>query len=203
MDLSKIEKLYSGNIEKFGIDSRSVGWKDAGSQSLRFQKLMNVVSEKNVPFTINELGCGYGELYKFLLAENFSVNKFSGYDISDEMLKSARNYLGEDEKVKLIKGPQLEQEADYSTTSGIFNVMFDARKEDWEDYIKETLLNMNRFSTKGFSFNLLTSYVDFKAADLYYADPAIFFDFCKRECSKQVALLHDYPLYEWTIIVRK
>ena len=35
-------------------------------------------------------------------------------------------------------------------------------------------------------------------ADLYYADPRAFFDLCKRHYSKQVALLHDYGLYEFT-----
>jgi hypothetical protein len=40
-------------------------------------------------------------------------------------------------------------------------------------------------------------------ADLYYADPAQVFDYCKRRFSPNVALLHDYGLYEFTILVRK
>jgi len=39
--------------------------------------------------------------------------------------------------------------------------------------------------------------------DLYYADPCFIFDYCKRNFSRNVALLHDYELYEFTIIVRK
>ena len=38
--------------------------------------------------------------------------------------------------------------------------------------------------------------------DLYYGDPSFFFDHCKREHSRHVALLHDYGLWEWTIVVR-
>jgi len=34
------------------------------------------------------------------------------------------------------------------------------------------------------------------------ADPRPFFDFCMRELSPNVTLLHDYPLQEWTILVR-
>jgi hypothetical protein len=34
--------------------------------------------------------------------------------------------------------------------------------------------------------------------DLYYG-----FDFCKRRFSRNVALLHDYGLYDFTILVRK
>ena len=39
--------------------------------------------------------------------------------------------------------------------------------------------------------------------DLYYADPGLFFDDCKRRFSRNVAILHDYDLYDFTVIVRK
>ena len=42
-----------------------------------------------------------------------------------------------------------------------------------------------------------------KRPDLYYADPLALFDHCKRRYSREVALLHDYGLYEFTMIVRK
>ena len=38
---------------------------------------------------------------------------------------------------------------------------------------------------------------------LYYADPGRLFDLCKRRYSRNIALLHDYGLYEFTILVRK
>jgi hypothetical protein len=38
--------------------------------------------------------------------------------------------------------------------------------------------------------------------DLFYADPLFLFDYCKTRFSKAVALLHDYPLYEFTVLVR-
>ena len=39
--------------------------------------------------------------------------------------------------------------------------------------------------------------------DLFYADPREVFDLCVRQFSPRVALLHDYPLFEFTVIVRK
>ena len=44
---------------------------------------------------------------------------------------------------------------------------------------------------------------DRRRDDLYYADPREMFDICSRRFSPRVSLLHDYPLYEFTIIVRK
>ena len=64
---------------------------------------------------------------------------------------------------------------------------------------------MDETSSRGFSFNCLTKYSDAEKMmdNLFYADPCDLFDYCKWNFSKQVALLHDYGLYEFTIIVRK
>ncbi len=55
------------------------------------------------------------------------------------------------------------------------------------------------------AFNLLTSYSDkdMMRPDLYYGDPLFYFDYCKRNFSQNVALLHDYGLFEFTILVKK
>jgi hypothetical protein len=64
---------------------------------------------------------------------------------------------------------------------------------------------MATLSRKGFAFNALSLYSDpeKRRPDLYYADPLALFDHCQRHFSRYVSLLHDYPLYEFTILVRK
>ena len=64
---------------------------------------------------------------------------------------------------------------------------------------------IDRLGNRGFAFNMLTSYSDpdRMRSDLFYGDPRHFFDHAKRTFSKQVALLHDYGLYEFTILVRR
>ena len=63
----------------------------------------------------------------------------------------------------------------------------------------------NRLSRRGFSSNFLTKYSDAEKMrpDLYYADPLFLFDQCKRNFSRNVALLHDYRLYDFTLVIRK
>ena len=75
----------------------------------------------------------------------------------------------------------------------------------WSEYLEATLDVLNRTSRLGFVFNSLTIYSDSDKMrdDLYYADPCTLFDFCKRRYSRNVALLHDYDLYDFTILVRK
>ena len=71
----------------------------------------------------------------------------------------------------------------------------------------QTLRNMDKLCSKGFSFNMLTKYSDTdrmaERPDLFLGDPLLYFDFCKRNFSRDVALLHDYGLYDFTILVRK
>jgi hypothetical protein len=58
---------------------------------------------------------------------------------------------------------------------------------------------------RGFAFNMLTLYSDVekRAMHLHFADPLRYFDLCKRNYAHYVTLLHDYPLYEFTILVKK
>ena len=85
--------------------------------------------------------------------------------------------------------------------------MFDwnIRMQTGSHYVESTLDVLDRTSRLGFAFNCLTSYSDaaYMRPNLYYANPGQLFDLCKRRYSSQVALLHDYGLYEFTILVRK
>jgi hypothetical protein len=94
---------------------------------------------------------------------------------------------------------------DYIIASGIFNLRGGNDAQSWARYILETLDEMHAFARRGFSFNLLTRYSDpgYMRPDLYYADPGFFFDYCKTRFARNVALLHDYEIYDFTILVRK
>ena len=88
--------------------------------------------------------------------------------------------------------------------SGIFNVRLTTPVAEWEGYVFRTIDRLAALARRGFGFNALTSYSDPERMrpDLYYPDPCRLFDHCKRRHSRHVALLHDYGLYEFTILVR-
>lgn len=138
---------------------------------------------------------------EYLIDENFDLKHYYGYDISQNMLDAAKGIVYKNKTLLCVS--KLQTMADYSVTSGIFNVIFDKDKQEWREYILETLSNLNQFSQKGFSFNLLTDFVDYEAENLYYANPCYFFEFCRKNFSRKVALFHDYNLWEWTIVVKK
>lgn len=200
--LEQVEQLYTDNVKRYGNSAAAVGWKDGPSQDLRFNKLLSIVDVMRA-FSMNDLGCGYGAMYRYVTHhEQYKLAQCYEYDISEEMLAMARRDIA-DERACWLNGATLKGSADYSFASGIFNVRFDATDDEWTRYIETVLCNMNEFSSRGFAFNLLSCFVDYRVDHLYYGDPCYFFDYCKRNFSKKVVLLHDYDLWEWTIGVIK
>lgn len=200
--LSAIARLYSDSLGTHGTAAKGVGWGDETSHQLRFDKLAMVLEPPSEAISVIDLGCGYGALHGYLAGRGYRLSKFYGYDISEDMLREARRLVTAPE-VEFISGAVIDRTADYVFASGIFNVRLATAEADWFAHISRTLDNMFEHATRGFAFNLLTSYVDWRADHLYYGDPRVFFDLCKTRYSRYVTLLHDYPLWEWTIVVRK
>jgi hypothetical protein len=96
------------------------------------------------------------------------------------------------------------QSQDFAVASGIFNVKLAVERDRWQDYVIDVIEELDALSRTGFAFNMLTAHSDPDRMrdDLYYGNPAFYFDHCIR-FSRNVALLHDYGLYEFTILVRK
>jgi SAM-dependent methyltransferase len=201
---SKIEAYYTNKIKVYGATPKGVDWNGEESQVLRFEQLSKVITEDT--FTLADIGCGYGKYCEYL-ESNFVNYDYTGYDLSNDMIENAKQLYAKKDKVKFINIQNLSHisAVDYSLASGIFSVKMQHNEAEWLAYILETLEVLNNISTKGFSFNMLTKYSDkeYMREDLYYADPLFFFDYCKRNFSRNISLIHDYELYEFTILVRK
>jgi SAM-dependent methyltransferase len=202
----EIIDFYKGHLKDHGDSAKGVGWKNEEAQIIRFKQLSKIFQGKE-NFSVNDFGCGTGEFYKFLLSTGCTNVFYSGYDILPEMVTAATLKVEPNDKAKFhkINSPVEIHKADYSIASGVFNVKYQATDSEWESYVLSTLGALNDKSRIGFSVNFLTSYSDkeFMQAYLYYADPLFLFDYCKKNFSKNVALLHDYDQYDFTILVRK
>ena len=201
--LNEVASYYSEKLAQHGETPRGVDWNGEESQNLRFEQLCKIVTRPEV-FSLNDLGCGYGALFDFL-AKQYQAVSYLGVDVSGDMIQAAKQRYHDNARPRFITSAEPDRLADYGVASGIFNVRLGRSDAEWRDYLEATLDVLDRTSRLGFAFNCLTSYSDEdKMRDyLYYADPCLLFDLCKRRYSRQVALLHDYGLYEFTILVRK
>jgi SAM-dependent methyltransferase len=198
--LTKVARFMDGLLEREGATVKGVGWRTRENQRLRFGQLLRGLELEDEPFTVNDLGCGLADLYGFIKDEGLPMRGYRGYDLSEKMLAAARERVGEDGG--LVCADRVTETTDYSFACGIFNTKLDATDEEWLDYMKSVIANLDEHSERGFAFNSLTTYVEYREDHHFYADPAELFRFCKQEISPRVTLLHDYPLWEWTIAVR-
>ena len=201
--LADVASYYTEKLNRFGETALGVDWNGETSQVLRFAQLTKLLTG-SAPRSVTDLGCGYGAFYEYLRGQHPAIS-YVGIDVSAEMAAAASKRFANDLQAKFLVGTKPVEVTDYCVASGIFNVRLDRPEADWRLHVERTLEVMNDASRLGFAFNCLTSYsdADRKRDYLFYADPCEFFDLCKRRFSRQVALLHDYGLYEFTILVRK
>ncbi|HQQ81632.1 MAG TPA: methyltransferase domain-containing protein [Cyclobacteriaceae bacterium] len=201
----EIDDFFRRKLQDFGPSAEGMGWRDRQAQWIRFRQLIKVI-EPTGSFSINDVGCGSGDLIQLLQEEFPDRYLYTGYDALPEMVAAARKqYPIASVTFRSLTSYDEIQEADYAVASGIFNVRNSSSDETWLSYILTTLHAMNESSTRGFAFNALTSYSDHDRMrpELYYADPLFLFDYCKKNFSRNVALLHDYGIFDFTILVRK
>ncbi len=202
--LVDVATYYTEKLAEHGDTPRGVDWNGEESQMVRFAQLCKIIDPRMPNLSLNDLGCGYGALLDYL-RDNHANCTYLGVDVSQEMIKVAEQRPAAAGQARFITAAEPDVVADYGLASGIFNVRLGRSDAEWFDYLQATLNVLDRTSSLGFAFNCLTSYSDEdkKRDYLYYADPCRLFDLCKRRYSRQVALLHDYGLYEFTILVRK
>jgi SAM-dependent methyltransferase len=201
--LEHVGAYYGAKLAAHGPTPKGVDWSSPESQRLRFERLLTICEDRS-EVSINDFGCGYGALVDYMAEQGFGFT-YTGFDIAEPMVAAARERHARRPGCRFVTSEQLLQAADYTVASGIFNVRLGFDDEAWRRYLLETLDRMNRLSSRGMAFNCLTRHSDpdRMRPDLYYADPALLFEHCRAHYSRRVALLHDYPLFEFTILVRK
>lgn len=204
-EISQQIDYFCNKIKQFGSNSRGVDWNSEEAQRVRYDQLSKILSvetsEKD--FSICDYGCGYGYYFGYLKERGYHC-QYTGIDVVTGMIEEAKKIYGEEE-TEFVVGSEIAGEYDYIVESGIFNIRQEISNEEWTQYVIGVLEEFNKHSKKGFAFNCLTKYsdVDHMKDYLYYADPCFFFDYCKTHFSRNVALLHDYEIYDFTILVRK
>lgn len=198
--LDRVGRYYSGKLAEHGATAQGVDWRDEASQELRFRQLLRVADAAQ-ELDVLDYGCGYGALVDFLRADGRPFT-YLGYDISEPMVEEARRHH---DGVSFVSDEAALEPHAYALASGVLNVRLEVPDDEWRAQVEVTVERLDALSTRGFAFNALTSYsdADKMRADLWYADPRELFDLCKRRYSRHVALLHDYGLWEFTVLVRK
>jgi SAM-dependent methyltransferase len=199
--LRDVEAYFAEKLKTHGATPKGVDFTTPNAQTIRFEQLIKLIDDD--VFSINDYGSGYGALAGFLTTR-WSDFIYCGFDISEAMRSRGESLYSDDGRVRFVGNYTDLNATDYTVASGVFNIKLDFDSSMWQQHVIEELDRMAAVSVKGFAFNMLTSYSDAERMrdDLYYGDPLFYFDHCKRRYSRNIALLHDYNAFDFTIIVR-
>ncbi len=201
--LSEVAAYYASKLAAHGATPQGVDWSGADSHQQRHRQFLRLL-DGSPKASVIDLGCGFGDFLRFLRAAGHR-GTFIGYDITPGMIEKARELHGEGEDRQWRTGAQPAEVADFAVASGIFNVKGDAPNDRWARYVHRTIDTLAHAGRCGFAFNVLStsSDPDRRRAGLYYADPVDMLAHCLGRYGRSVALLQDYGLYEFTIVVRR
>jgi SAM-dependent methyltransferase len=202
-ELENIKNYFTEKLAAHGATHKGVDYNSVESQEARFYQLTSVI-DASAQYSLLDFGSGYGAMYDYLRRLGHRLH-YVGYDIAEPMIVKGRELHPNDPDCRFTRKIDEVSQVDYAVVSGTFNMKLEAGYDSWTQIVIDALQQMNSRATKGIAFNMLTKYsdADRMRPDLYYGDPCFFFDHCKRNFSRNIALLHDYNLYDFTIIVRK
>ncbi len=194
VDITKAADLYNARFNQHGRGVQAVGWGSEESQNLRFEVLFRGLDLAGK--TILDVGCGLADLIPFLAKRTDGNFQYIGIDVAEKFIEDARIAFGKSGRefhvgdIFSVIVPQV----DIAVLSGALSL----KVSGVESYAYETMKRMFDLSRKASCLNFLSTYVDYELNKNQHYQPETVFGWAKR-LSKRVNLIHDYPLYEFTI----
>jgi SAM-dependent methyltransferase len=193
-DKDHLLSVYRHSFATYGDTPEAVRWSSA-SQRYRFRVLTEIAPLESA--TVLDYGCGKGDLHEYLVEAGYR-GTYTGYDINPELLELARTkYPGVSFEQRDIEQASISEQFEYVLISGIFN----NRISDNDSVMRSVLRRCFALATRGLAFNAISTYVNFREPEMYYANPEEMFRFCMTDLSPWVTLRHDNLPYNFAMYV--
>lgn len=142
------ETFYRAALSKYGENARGVHWNSADSQRIRFKVLCQFLPHDLSNVTLADAGCGFGDLYLYLQHHNRLPATYTGLEVMEPMIETARERTGCLIRPCDILHDALPQ-ADFYLCSGAMNIL---TRFETHLFIRRCF----EASEQGFVFNLLS-----------------------------------------------
>jgi len=211
-DISKgMISRYSERYKKLGYDVKTLGWGTKEQQNYRFSQVL----KGDVDFTdrkVLDIGCGFGDLGSFLLANNVDFKEYVGWDLNPDLIneansiwKSYKKLSFEVENIASLKPNGTV--ADIGIMLGVLNLNFKDKMDNYE-YSKKLIASAFQSVREVFLVDFLSAKIslDYPKEDfVFYHDPGIILDFALTLTSN-VEIKHNYspiPQKEFMLFIYK
>ena len=201
----RIYKIYSKRFLKYHNTPKGVFWNSKLSQDLRLNIILDKILDntKVDPFTIADIGCGYGRLFEIIRERNLESRiRYSGFDINKKFIsfcKSNKKFGN----ANFYVDTQPHHNFDYIVMSGTYNLTPTNNIKLFEEYLRQNLKsNWNKVS-KAMIFNCLISRERIIKNKLYYTEISWIKKFCEEHFNKPIISKHKLLEEDITIFIQK
>lgn len=202
------KSFYTNLFQHHGTSCRALSFSSVTTQRARFDALLPVLpSDRDRPFSLLDVGCGFGDLYGHLREAGFTRVAYTGIDIMPEFIACASARFPD---AAFVVGDFLTSAAgtsaryDYVLSSGALNLL-NERYPDHYDFVFAMIEQMYQASARGVAFNLLSAAGKRHFAPdprFFYCDATRILDHCRRK-APATELDHAYLSYDFAIRSRK
>ena len=189
---------YGMTFTKYGCSMEGVDWGNKEIPvAIRHKNMEAVIQER--PASVLDVGCGYGAFMDHV-TDPLTIS-YTGIDLVEAMIESGQERHPD---ATFICGDILELSIedgafDYVICNGIMTQKLAASQSEMDVYSKRLIRKMYALAKKGIAFNVMSTFVNFQADNLYYKSPLEMLGWAMQEISPHVRLDHSYPLYEYTM----
>jgi len=200
---------YSKRLDVYGNDIKTLGWGNESQQSYRFRHTLDAADFTQK--SILDIGCGFGDYYKFLKSAKIAVSAYTGWDINQKLIDEIHL---EERKNKTFEVVDLAKDVskyrsqfDIAVMIGLLNV--NLGDEDLNYEYSERLIT-NAFSAV--KEVLIVDFLSIHVTDTYPKEDFVFYhDFSRMfefalTLSNNVVLKHNYdpiPQKEFMLYIYK
>ena len=201
----RIYKIYSKRFLKYHNTPKGVFWNSKLSQDLRLNIILDKILDntKVDPFTIADIGCGYGRLFEIIRERNLESRiRYSGFDINKNFISFCKTNK-KFENANFYVDSQPHRNFDYIVMSGTYNLTPTNNLKLFEEYLRQNLKsNWNKVG-KAMIFNCLISRERIIKNKLYYTEISWIKKFCEENLNKPIISKHKLLEEDITIFIQK
>ena len=196
-DITK--KFFEYHLKKYGKDDiRGMGWHEEDEYSIRFDVVTKDCDLDNS--SILDVGCGFGGLYKWLIANKIQNFTYLGIDIVEDMVKIAmeKNPTGKFQYADILEDNL--GEFDYVFCIGTLNI----GDEGYDEFVKEMLKKMIKISKKAVAYSFLSQRKYLAKGPYHFENPEELKDWIEEEFNLKAEIIEDPRLSgESCLFIRK